>query len=64
MYRKEVIIKMSAVEREYRAAALAVSEFVREYRNTIVHGGDAPPVTLPEARQSLCTFFGWMPPRW
>ena len=37
---------------------------VRGYRNAIVHGGEAMPVTLSQTRAFLCTFFGWMPNRW
>lgn len=37
---------------------------VREYRNAALHGGRAPIVPLAQARSWLCTFAGWMPPRW
>ena len=34
---------------------------VREYRNTIIHGGEASQVTLSEARSYLCTFMSILP---
>lgn len=34
---------------------------VREYRNAIVHGGNAAPVTLAEARSYLCTYLSNLP---
>lgn len=34
---------------------------VRAYRNTIIHGGEASPVTLSEARSYLCTFMSNLP---
>ena len=34
---------------------------VRDYRNTILHGGAAPPVSLGEAKRRLCIFMSWMP---
>lgn len=43
---------------------LANAHLVREYRNSIVHGGIAPVVTVAQARSWLCKYFGWMPPKW
>jgi hypothetical protein len=37
---------------------------VRDYRNAIVHGGQALQITLPQSRAFLCAFFGWMPKHW
>ena len=37
---------------------------VREYRNTLVHGGDSPAMTLETACGRLCIFFRHMPVRW
>lgn len=37
---------------------------VREYRNSIVHGGEALYVSIDDAKIRLCTFFGRMPPEW
>jgi uncharacterized protein YutE (UPF0331/DUF86 family) len=36
---------------------------VRKYRNSLVHEDDfqADPVSIPEARRSLCLFFGHLP---
>lgn len=42
---------------------LANAHKVREYRNSIVHGGAAPVVTVAQARSWLCKYFGWMPPK-
>lgn len=43
---------------------LANTHQVRIYRNSLVHGGEAPRVVLGDARQYLCTFLGRMPPEW
>ncbi len=43
---------------------LANAHRVREYRNTLLHGGSVPAVPLAQARSWLCTFAGWMPPQW
>jgi len=37
---------------------------VREYRNSLVHGGPATPVTLGEARKYLCTYISNLPREW
>lgn len=37
---------------------------VRDYRNSVVHGGPADVVPLPRAREYLCVFFGRMPHQW
>jgi hypothetical protein len=57
MWRKAVIAAMHHDD-------LAAAHLVRAYRNTIVHGGEADRVSLPQARVHLCTFFGWMPKQW
>ena len=58
------LIQQCAARQGVRFDDLDNAHQVRDYRNTIVHGGDATPVPLPQARQWLCKFFGWMPPKW
>lgn len=43
---------------------LAHAHEVRVYRNSLVHGGEAPQVILGGARQYLYTYLGGMPPEW
>ena len=70
MYRKNTAIKTYDLLQQC-AARQGVPDHlrmdahnVREFRNTIVHGGDAPAIPVPGARSSLCAFLGWMPPEW
>jgi hypothetical protein len=58
-----VLIQRCAVRQNVPFDELANAQAVREYRNVIVHGGEAPPIP-PEARTALCKFFGRMPPQW
>ena len=58
------LLQQCASRQHIRFDDIANAHLVREYRNAIVHGGGALPVTLSQARQWLCTFFGWMPPQW
>ena len=37
---------------------------VREYRNSLVHGGTATPLTLAESRGYLCKFLAELPGTW
>lgn len=37
------------------------ADAVRDYRNTILHGGNAVPVTLADARSHLCTYMSNLP---
>jgi hypothetical protein len=60
MYRKDVILQRQHVP----ADGIDRAHGVRDYRNAVVHGGDAPPILLPEARAALCKYFGRMPPQW
>jgi hypothetical protein len=43
---------------------LANAHRVRDFRNSIVHGGEAESVPLATAREYLCVFFSRMPPEW
>ena len=58
------LLQQCASRQHARVDDLDNAHLVREYRNTIVHGGEAAPVPLPQARQWPCKFFGWMPPEW
>ncbi|MCX7044654.1 MAG: hypothetical protein NTX50_04085 [Candidatus Sumerlaeota bacterium] len=40
------------------------AHMVREYRNSLMHGGAAAPVTLSEARSYLCQFLSHLPYTW
>jgi hypothetical protein len=53
-----------AARQHVRHDDLAAAHLVREYRNSILHGGEAVYVAVPHARSYLCTFFGWMPRQW
>lgn len=46
------------------STVLERTQSVREYRNKLVHEGDAPPVTLAEARGHLCTYLSNLPRYW
>lgn len=37
---------------------------VRNYRNTLIHGGSAPPVSIEQARRRLNTMLHCLPMRW
>ncbi len=37
---------------------------IREYRNFLVHGSQAPRVTLPQSRSGLAIFLGKLPAQW
>jgi hypothetical protein len=45
---------------------LASAHAVREYRNALVHERDEAmaPISIAEARGSLCRFFAFLPPIW
>ena len=45
---------------------LADAHAVREYRNSLVHERDEgmAPISIAEARGSLCRFFAFLPPTW
>jgi len=60
----EALLAQCASRQRVREGDVISAHRVREYRNVIVHGGDAAPVSLPQARKWLCTYFGWMPPQW
>jgi len=59
-----VLLNQCASRQKIKSDDLENAHRVREFRNTIVHGGDASPVTVPQARKWLCTFFGSMPKQW
>jgi len=43
---------------------LTLAHAVREFRNTLVHGGGSGSVTLDEARSHLCRFLSNLPRQW
>lgn len=43
---------------------LVLAHIVREFRNTLVHGGRSRSVTLDEARSHLCRFLSSLPREW
>jgi hypothetical protein len=43
---------------------LARAHSVREFRNTLVHGGTSQGVTLGDARSYLCRFLSNLPREW
>jgi hypothetical protein len=59
-----VLLNQCATRQKIKSDELAAAHRVRDFRNTIVHGGSATPVTVPQARAWLCTFFGSMPKQW
>ena len=59
-----VLLNQCASRQKVKSDDLAAAHRVRDFRNTIVHGGNATPVTVPQARAWLCTFFGSMPKQW
>jgi hypothetical protein len=69
-YRRDSLIKtrdllnQCAARQHVPSDHLIHVQVVREYRNAVVHGGEAAVVTVPQARAWLCTFLGWMPPEW
>lgn len=60
------LIQQCASRQHVREDDRTNAHAVRAYRNTVVQGGIglALPVTLPQSRQWLCMFMGWMPPQW
>jgi hypothetical protein len=58
------LLNQCASRQKVKTDHLAGAHRVRDFRNRIVHGGSAPPVTLPQARAWLCSFFGSMPKQW
>ena len=55
-----------AARRRIPYDVLADAHAVREYRNLLVHEGDAPPDPIPlaECRHRLCVFLSYLPPEW
>jgi hypothetical protein len=43
---------------------LVQAQVVREFRNTLVHGGSGESVTLGDARSYLCKFLSNLPREW
>lgn len=45
---------------------IAQAHAVREYRNSLVHGGESPPTVLivSQARRHLCLLMSFLPLRW
>jgi hypothetical protein len=43
---------------------LSNTHVVRKYRNSLVHGWQAQPMTLSEARAYVCTFLSYLPREW
>jgi hypothetical protein len=60
----KVLLDNIAGRRYMPDGVLTRAHAVRDYRNSIVHGGDAPAVTLGEARSYLCTFLYYLPRQW
>jgi hypothetical protein len=55
-----------ATRRDIPPGRLADAHAVREYRNSLVHERDEgiAPMSIAEARGSLCRFFAFLPPTW
>ena len=55
-----------AARRDIPPDRLADAHAVREYRNSLVHERDegVAPISIAEARGSLCRFFAFLPPTW
>ena len=47
-----------------RSDVCSRAQAVRDYRNYLVHGGNAQPVTIADARSYLCTFLSDLPREW
>ena len=55
MYRKDLVAKMGLIEQEYRAAALAVSDLVRQVLRdpSVLHAATVLPADLRRCRDNL-----------
>lgn len=60
----KAIMNKVAARQFVRGDVLSKAHAVREYRNAVVHGGSALPVTLAEARSYLCTYLSNLPREW
>lgn len=60
----EDLLNGCAARRDMEHDILREAHEVRDYRNMLVHGGNAATVTLDEAIRRLCLFFSRMPPQW
>jgi hypothetical protein len=54
------VMDACAARRRVDPVLLAAAHGVREFRNSIVHGGPAAIVTLGQARSILCRYFAWV----
>jgi hypothetical protein len=59
-----VIMNSIAARRRVQADVLDRAHAVRDFRNSLVHGGVAAPVTLPQARNYVNRFLANLPPEW
>jgi hypothetical protein len=60
----ETLVNKIASHYYVRTDVLNRAHAVREYRNSLIHGGLAIPVTLGAARKYLCEFLGHLPRQW
>lgn len=58
------LVDQIATQRNVPAPDVAAVHRVREYRNSLVHGGEAETVSIEEARGSLNRFFARLPEDW
>jgi hypothetical protein len=60
----EVLVDRLASRCHMQYGVLSNVHSVREYRNSLVHGGAAAPLTLAESRSYLCRFLADLPRTW
>jgi hypothetical protein len=60
----EVLMNRIASHQHMRTDILGNAHAVRDFRNSLVHGGAAKPVTIDEAKKYLCQFLSDLPPQW
>ena len=60
----EVLMNRIASHQHMRTDILGNAHAVRNFRNSLVHGGFASPVTIDEAKKYLCQFLNDLPRQW
>jgi hypothetical protein len=60
----KVLMNRIASHQHMRTDTLESAHAVRNFRNALVHGGLAPPITIDEAKKYLCQFLSDLPRHW
>lgn len=58
------LVDRVAAHRKMPHDVLTAADRARSFRNALVHGGVAPPMTLAEARRALCVYLSYLPRDW